>query len=71
MGEPVNLGPGGQQPNKDNSLMVLPQGGVAMFATTKGRGTRFLASGIAFGGTPIEVVPLRGMVRDANTGEKH
>ena len=35
-GEPVNLGPGINSHNKDNSLMVLPQGGQAMFASDKG-----------------------------------
>lgn len=70
-GQPVNLGPGINSFNKDNSLMVLPQGGVAMFASTKeGGDLDFWEVTLPSFGTPLDVVPLRGMVVDAISGER-
>ena len=69
-GEPVNLGPRINSFNKDNSLMVLPQGGVAMFASTKDGGDLdFWQVTLPSFATPLDVVPLRGVVIDAITGE--
>ena len=70
-GEPVNLGPGINSHNKDNSLMVLPQGGQAMFASTKDGGDLdFWEVSLPLFGTPLDVVPLRGIVVDALSGER-
>ena len=70
-GQPVNLGPGINSFNKDNSLMVLPQGGVAMFASTKeGGDLDFWEVTLPSFGTPLDVVPLRGVVVDAISGER-
>ena len=69
-GEPVNLGRGVNSPGKDNSLMVMPRGGVAMFATTQGSGNLdFWQVELPEEVKPIEVATLRGVVRDANTGQ--
>ena len=69
-GEPVNLGRGVNSPGKDNSLMVMPRGGVAMFATTQGSGNLdFWQVELPEEVKPIEVATLRGVVRDANTAE--
>ena len=70
-GQPVNLGPGINSFNKDNSLVVLPQGGVAMFASTKeGGDLDFWEVTLPSFGTPLDVVPLRGVVVDAISGER-
>ena len=69
-GEPVNLGREVNSPGKDNSLMVMPRGGVAMFATTQGSGNLdFWQVELPEEVKPIEVATLRGVVRDANTGQ--
>lgn len=70
-GEPVNLGPGINSFNKDNSLMVLPQGGMALFASTRDGGDLdFWEVGLPSFGTPTDVTPLRGVVVDAISGER-
>lgn len=69
-GVPVNLGPGVNSPGRDNSLMVMPRGGVALFATTRGSGNLdFWEFALPEESKPIEVAMLRGVVRDAKTGE--
>lgn len=69
-GEPVNLGKGVNSHGKDNSLMVMPRGGVAMFATTRGSGNLdFWQVELPEEVKPIEVATLRGVVRDAKTGQ--
>lgn len=68
-GAPVNLGSGVNSFGKDNSLMVLPRGGVAMFATTQGSGNLdFWQVELPEEVKPIEVATLRGVVRDAKVG---
>ena len=70
-GKPENLGPRINSHNKDNSLMVLPQGGRAMFASTKDEGDLdFWEVRLPSFGTPMDVVPLRGIVVDALSGER-
>ena len=70
-GAPVNLGPGINSHTKDNSLMVLPQGGQAMFASAKeGGDLDFWEVSLPSFGTPLDVVPLRGIVVDALSGER-
>ena len=70
-GAPVNLGPGINSHTKDNSLMVLPQGGRAMFASAKeGGDLDFWEVSLPSFGTPLDVVPLRGIVVDALSGER-
>ena len=69
-GEPVNLGPGVNSPGKDNSLMVMPRGGLALFATTRESGNLdFWEFNLPEEAKPIEVAMLKGVVRDARTGE--
>lgn len=69
-GTPTNLGAGVNSPGKDNSLMVLPRGGVAMFATTQGSGNLdFWQVTLPEEAQPIEVATLRGVVRDSESGE--
>ena len=69
-GEPVNLGRGVNSSGKDNSLMVMPRGGVAMFATTKDSGNLdFWQVELPEEVKPIEVATLRGVVRDAKNGQ--
>ena len=51
--------------------MVLPQGGLAMFASTKDGGDLdFWEVSLPLFGTPLDVVPLRGIVVDALSGER-
>ena len=50
--------------------MVLPRGGVAMFATTQGSGNLdFWQVTLPEEAQPIEVATLRGVVRDSESGE--
>ena len=68
-GEPLNLGRGVNSPGKDNSLMVMPRGGLAMFATTQVSGNLdFWQLELPEEVKPIEVAMLKGVVRDAKTG---
>ena len=68
-GEPLNLGRGVNSPGKDNSLMVMPRGGLAMFATTQVSGNLdFWQVELPEEVKPIEVAMLKGVVRDAKTG---
>ncbi len=69
-GEPQNLGPGVNSAGKDNSLMVMPRGGVALFATTRESGNLdFWQVELPEDAKPIEVAMLQGVVRDSQTGE--
>ena len=69
-GTPTNLGAKVNSPGKDNSLMVAPRGGVAMFATTRNSGNLdFWEVVLPEEAQPIEVATLRGVVLDASTGE--
>ena len=61
MGTPTNLGAKVNSPGKDNSLMVAPRGGVAMFATTRNSGNLdFWEVVLPEEAQPIEVATLRG-----------
>jgi outer membrane protein OmpA-like peptidoglycan-associated protein len=69
-GDPQNLGPGVNSPGKDNSLMVMPRGGVALFATTRDSGNLdFWQVELPEEAKPIEVAMLKGVVMDSKTGE--
>jgi outer membrane protein OmpA-like peptidoglycan-associated protein len=69
-GTPTNLGPGVNSPGKDNSLMVMPRGGMALFASTRESGNLdFWEFQLPEEAKPIEVAMLKGVVMDAKTGE--
>lgn len=69
-GAPTNLGPGVNSPGKDNSLMVMPRGGLALFATTRDSGNLdFWEFALPEEAKPIEVAMLKGVVMDAKTGD--
>ena len=69
-GEPQNLGPAVNSHARDNSLMVLPRGGKAIFATSRG-GTSldFWEVELPSMSRPTEVASLKGKVMDARSGE--
>lgn len=69
-GAPTNLGPGINSPGKDNSLMVMPRGGMALFASTRETGNLdFWQFSLPEEAKPIEVAMLKGLVMDSSTGE--
>ena len=69
-GSPSNLGPAINGCGTDNSLMVMPQGDKAFFASTKDGGDLdFWEVPLPSFGTPTVIHPLRGIVVDAQTGE--
>ena len=69
-GEPENLGPGINSFGKDNSLIVMPRGGIAMFATSReDNQLDFWQSTLPVHARPIEVAALRGKVVHAETAE--
>ena len=69
-GAPTNLGPGVNSSGKDNSLMVMPRGGKALFASTRESGNLdFWEFALPEEVKPIEVAMLKGVVMDAKTGE--
>ncbi|MDA0939476.1 MAG: OmpA family protein [Bacteroidetes bacterium] len=68
-GIPVNLGQGVNSSGKDNSLMVMPRGGKALFATTRESGNLdFWEFDLPEEAKPIEVAMLKGVVKDFNSG---
>ena len=67
-GEPINLGPGINSFGKDNSLMVMPHGGWAMYSTTKESGNLdFWQVPLPREVQPLEVGMLSGVVLDSRT----
>jgi outer membrane protein OmpA-like peptidoglycan-associated protein len=68
-GVPVNLGQGVNSSGKDNSLMVMPRGGKALFATTRESGNLdFWEFDLPEEAKPIEVAMLKGVVKDFDSG---
>ena len=69
-GEPSNLGPSINGFGKDNSLIVMPRGNEAIFASNRGEGwDSFWTIPLKEEVKPIEVATLKGHVHDAVTME--
>lgn len=69
-GEPSNLGPSINGSGKDNSLIVMPRGNEAIFASNRGDGwDSFWTIPLKEEVKPVEVAMLKGHVLDALTQE--